>query len=76
MFSPNKSSRRSTEDWDEKNFFELVRAAWPYRNLTRGRIRRASSKCSPKVSARNAAASALIHHDAINHRIRGRAARD
>src|SRR5436190_11964038 len=25
----------STEDWDENEFFELVRSAWQYRNLTR-----------------------------------------
>src|SRR5213595_3409773 len=24
----------STEDWDENEFFDLVRAAWPYRNLS------------------------------------------
>ncbi len=62
----------ASDDWDEEEFFELVRAAWPYRNLTRvefgGVIRMLAEGFSTKRGRR----AALIHHDAINHRLRGR----
>ena len=62
----------STEDWDEKELFELARSAWPYRNLTREEFDR-SSRCSPEgFSTKRGRRAALIHHDAVNHRLRGR----
>jgi len=62
----------STEDWDENQFFELVCSAWPYRNLTRGEFQQVVSMLSEGFSTKRGRRSALIHHDAINHRLRGR----
>jgi ATP-dependent Lhr-like helicase len=62
----------STEDWDENEFFELVCSAWPYRNLTRGEFGQVVTMLAEGFSTKRGRRSALIHHDAINHRLRGR----
>jgi ATP-dependent Lhr-like helicase len=62
----------SAEDWDENKLFELVRAAWSYRNLTRGEFDSVVKMLAEGFSTKRGRRSALIHHDAINHRIRGR----
>ncbi len=62
----------STEDWDENAFFELVCAAWPYRNLTRDEFDQIVTMLAEGFSTKRGRRSALIHHDAINHRLRGR----
>ena len=62
----------STEDWDENEFFELVCAAWPYRNLTREEFGRVLSMLAEGFSTKRGRRSALIHHDTINHRLRAR----
>jgi ATP-dependent helicase Lhr and Lhr-like helicase len=62
----------STEDWDENEFFELVWSAWPYRNLTRGEFDQVVTMLAEGFSTKRGRRSALIHHDAINHRLRGR----
>jgi ATP-dependent Lhr-like helicase len=62
----------STEDWDENAFFELVCSAWPYRNLTRGEFDQVVTMLAEGFSTKRGRRSALIHHDAINHRLRGR----
>ena len=62
----------STEDWDENEFFELVRSAWPYRNLTRDEFDSVVAMLTDGFSTKRGRRAALIHHDAVNHRIRGR----
>src|SRR5947207_6577982 len=62
----------STEDWDENSLFELVRSAWPYRNLTREEFDSTVKMLAEGFSTKRGRRSALIHHDAINHRLRGR----
>src|SRR5437868_7847211 len=62
----------STEDWDENEFFELVRGAWPYRNLSREEFDSVVKMLAEGFSTKRGRRAALIHHDGINHRIRGR----
>jgi ATP-dependent Lhr-like helicase len=62
----------SGEDWDEEKFFELVRAAWPYRNLTRKEFDDTVTMLAEGFSTKRGRRAALIHHDAVNHRLRGR----
>jgi len=62
----------SVEDWDENEFFELVRSAWPYRNLTREEFDGVVKMLAEGFSTKRGRRAALIHHDAVNHRIRGR----
>jgi ATP-dependent Lhr-like helicase len=60
------------EDWDENEFFELVRSAWPYRNLAREEFDSVVKMLAEGFSTKRGLRAALIHHDAINHRLRGR----
>ncbi len=62
----------STEDWDENEFFKLISSAWPYRNLARGEFDSVVKMLAEGFSTKRGRRSALIHHDAVNHRLRGR----
>src|SRR5438445_2246804 len=62
----------SGEDWDEAEFFELVCSAWPYRNLTRDEFDKVIKMLAEGFSTKRGWRAALIHHDAVNHRLRGR----
>ena len=62
----------STEDWDENKFFALVRSAWPYRNLRREEFDNVVKMLAEGFSTKRGRRAALIHHDAVNHRLRGR----
>jgi ATP-dependent Lhr-like helicase len=62
----------STEDWDENDFFELVCGAWPYRNLAREEFDSVVNMLAEGFSTKRGRRSALIHHDAINRRLRAR----
>jgi ATP-dependent Lhr-like helicase len=60
------------EDWEEKDLFNLARAAYPYRDLTRADFDEIIRMLAQGFSTKRGHRSALIHHDAVNHRIRGR----
>src|SRR5437588_1531081 len=62
----------SAEDWDENEFFDLVCSAWPYRHLTREEFDSVVEMLADGFSTKRGRHSALIHHDAVNHRLRGR----
>src|SRR5205823_5122751 len=62
----------ATEDLDENELFELVRMAWPYRNLSRDEFDSVIKMLAEGFSTKRGRRAALIHHDAVNHRIRGR----
>lgn len=62
----------ATDDWDETELFELARGAWPYRNLARIEFDSVIKMLADGFSTKRGRRSALIHHDAVNHRVRGR----
>ena len=62
----------SVEDWDENEFLELVRSAWPYRNLAREEFDSVVTMVAEGFSTKRGRRGALIHHDSVNHRLRGR----
>src|SRR5213592_248712 len=62
----------STEDWDENELFNLARSSWSYRNLAREEFDSVVKMLAEGFSTKRGRRSALIHHDAINHRLRGR----
>ena len=62
----------SAEDWEEKELFALTRSAYPYRNLAREEFDEVVLMLAQGFSTKRGHRSALIHHDAVNHRIRGR----
>jgi ATP-dependent helicase Lhr and Lhr-like helicase len=60
------------EDWEEKKLLALARSAYPYRNLSREEFDEVIRMLAQGFSTKRGHRAALIHHDAINHRIRGR----
>ncbi|HXF68005.1 MAG TPA: DEAD/DEAH box helicase, partial [Burkholderiales bacterium] len=60
-------------EWDEEALFELLRRAWPYRDLAREEygavVRMLAEGCSP----RRGRSGALLHRDAVNRKLRPRA---
>jgi len=60
------------EDWDEQKLFELMRGAWPYRELTRQEFNDVLRMLAEGFSTKRGRRASLIHHDAVNHRVRGR----
>jgi ATP-dependent Lhr-like helicase len=62
----------SAEDWKENDLFALMRSAYPYRDLTREEFDEVVRMLAQGFSTKRGHRSALIHHDAVNHRIRGR----
>ncbi|MCC6156051.1 MAG: DEAD/DEAH box helicase, partial [Candidatus Hydrogenedentes bacterium] len=60
------------DDLDENEVFELIRRAWPYRNLARQEFDKVVCMLAEGFSTKRGRRAALIHHDKINHRIRGR----
>ncbi len=60
------------EDWDEQQLFEMVRSAYPYRNLTREAFDDVLRMLAEGFSTKRGRRGALIHHDAVNHRVRAR----
>jgi len=60
------------EDWDERDLLELMRSAWPYRNLAREEFDDVLRMLAEGFSTKRGRRGALIHHDAVNHRVRGR----
>src|SRR5437773_4671326 len=62
----------STEDWNENKLFNLARSSWSYRNLAREEFDSVVKMLAEGFSTKRGRRSALIHHDAVNHRLRGR----
>src|SRR6266568_1719067 len=62
----------AVEDCEEDKLFDLLRSAYPYRNLTRKEFDDVLRMLAEGFSTRRGRRAALIHHDAINHRVRGR----
>jgi ATP-dependent Lhr-like helicase len=60
------------EDWAEQGLFDLVRSAYPYRKLIRQEFDDVLKMLAEGFSTRRGRRAALVHHDAVNHRVRGR----
>ncbi len=60
------------EDWPVEGLFELVRRAYPYRHLGRAEFDGVVQMLASGFATRRGRRAALIHHDAVNGRLRGR----
>jgi len=56
----------------EDELWDLVRRAYPYRDLTRGEFDQVVGMLSEGVSSRRGRAGAFVHHDRVNRVLRGR----
>jgi ATP-dependent Lhr-like helicase len=62
----------ASEEWTEDALFKLMKRAFPYRHLAREEFTDVLRMLNEGFSTKHGRRAALIHHDAINHRIRGR----
>jgi len=62
----------AAEEWTEDALFQMIRRAYPYRNLTREQFDSVIRMLAEGFSTKRGRRSAYLHHDAVNQRIRGR----
>lgn len=62
----------AAQEWDEDRLFEIFRHAWPYRNLAREAFDDVVHMLARGYATRRGRHAALVHHDAVNRRLRGR----
>ena len=63
----------SAHDCGEQELFDLLRAAYPYRDLPRATFDDIVKMLAEGFTTRRGRHGALIYHDAVNHVLRGRA---
>jgi ATP-dependent Lhr-like helicase len=62
----------AAEEWTEDALFAMVGRAYPYRNLERKDFDEVVRMLAEGFSTKRGRRSAYLHHDAVNHRLRGR----
>ncbi len=62
----------AADDWDEDELFALVRSAYPYRDLARSDFDAVIEMLSEGIATSRGRRGAFLHHDQVNHRVRGR----
>ncbi len=62
----------SCQDYGEDELFELIRTAYPYRNLPRADFDAVLTMMSEGIATAKGRSGALLHRDQVNHRLRGR----
>src|SRR5437773_5263781 len=60
------------EEWTEDELFEMIRRAYPFRNLTRETFAAVVRMLSEGFTTRRGRRSAYLHHDSGNRRLRAR----
>src|SRR5216117_2426299 len=60
------------DDWDEAALYELVRGAYPYRDLARKDFDDVVQMLAEGFTTRRGRRGAYIHYDGVNRRLRGR----
>jgi len=60
------------EDWPVEQLFDLVRGAYPYRALERAEFDQMIEMLAQGFTTRRGRRAALVHHDGVNGRVRGR----
>jgi ATP-dependent Lhr-like helicase len=62
----------AAQEWSEDAIFARFRRAWPYRALSREDFAAVLAMLAEGYTSRRGRRGALIHHDAVNHQLRGR----
>ena len=60
------------QPWGEDELFNLVRSAYPYRNLARKEFDAVIEMLSEGIATSRGRSGAMLHRDQVNHRVRGR----
>ncbi|MGA2075699.1 MAG: DEAD/DEAH box helicase [Terriglobia bacterium] len=62
----------ASEDWNEEDLYQVVRRAYPYRDLPRQDFDALLEILSEGITARRGRYGAYLHRDRVGHRLRGR----
>jgi ATP-dependent Lhr-like helicase len=62
----------AAQEWGADDLFALMRRAWPYRALARSDFDAIVAMLADGFTTRRGRRGALLHHDAVNGRLRGR----
>jgi len=62
----------AAREWETDALYALLRRAWPYRELPRAEFDEVVRMLAEGFSTRRGRHGALIHHDAVNGRLKGR----
>ena len=62
----------AAREWEEDGLYTLITRAWPYRDLSRSEFDEVVRMLAEGYSTRRGRHGALLHHDGVNHRIKGR----
>ncbi|MGC1727891.1 MAG: DEAD/DEAH box helicase, partial [Steroidobacteraceae bacterium] len=62
----------AAREWPVADLYALLRRAWPYRALPRATFDELLRMLAEGYSTRRGRHGALLHHDAVNHVVRGR----
>src|SRR5438132_1855671 len=62
----------SAQEWREDDLYALCRRAFPYRELERAEFDAVVRMLAEGIATRRGRGGAYLHHDRINHRLRGR----
>lgn len=62
----------AAQEWNEEELFELMRRAYPYRNLTRDKYDEIIQLLAEGYGMKRGQLRQYIHHDAVNKQLRGR----
>lgn len=62
----------AAREWDEAELYALARRAYPYRQLERAEFDEVVRMLAEGYSTRRGRHGALLHHDGVNHRVKGR----
>jgi len=62
----------AADEWPEDDLFNMIRRAYPYRRLDRAEFDEVIAMLRDGFATRRGRRGAYLHHDMINHRLRGR----
>ncbi len=62
----------AAQEWDEEGLLALLKGAYPYRDLERREFDEVVKMLAEGFTTRRGRHGALIHHDSVNHMLRGR----
>src|SRR5271154_5451198 len=68
----NKTGDKNNDGWDEDALFELVKRAYPYRDLRRETFNEVLTMLSEGIASQRGRYGAYLHHDRINRKLRAR----
>jgi ATP-dependent Lhr-like helicase len=66
------AAEASCREWDETALYDALRRAWPYRDLARKDFDEVVQMLADGYATRRGRRGAHVHHDAVNHVLRGR----